>query len=51
MASTDLRPDEAARLEYRDVVIAEDHGTGETILEIEVRGNAVSATVKPPQAP
>lgn len=39
MANTGLRPDEAARLEYRDVTIIRDenHG-GEKILEIEVRG-------------
>jgi integrase len=38
MANTGLRPDEAARLEYRDVAIVEDDDTGDTILEIEVRG-------------
>jgi integrase len=38
MANTGLRPDEAARLEFRDVVIADDDATGERILEIEVRG-------------
>ncbi len=38
MANTGLRPDEANRLEYRDVKIVEDEGTRETILEIEVRG-------------
>jgi integrase len=38
MANTGLRPDEAARLEYRDVEIVTDEATGETILEIEVRG-------------
>lgn len=38
MANTGLRPDEASRLEYRDVTIVEDEGTGETILEIQVRG-------------
>jgi integrase len=38
MANTGLRPDEANRLEYRDVTIADDEGTGETILEIDVRG-------------
>ena len=38
MANTGLRPDEANRLEYRDVKIVEDGATGETILEIEVRG-------------
>lgn len=38
MANTGLRPDEAYRLQYRDVEIVEDHATEETILEIEVRG-------------
>jgi integrase len=38
MANTGLRPDEAIRLEYRDVTIVKDEATGETILEIEVRG-------------
>jgi integrase len=38
MANTGLRPDEAARLEYRDVTIVNDGGSGEAILEIEVRG-------------
>jgi integrase len=38
MANTGLRPDEASRLEYRDVKIVDDAGSNETILEIEVRG-------------
>jgi len=38
MANTGLRPDEAARLECRDVEIVKDQATGETILEISVRG-------------
>jgi integrase len=38
MANTGIRPDEANRLEYRDVAIVDDDATGETILEIEVRG-------------
>ena len=38
MANTGLRPDEAARLQYRDVAIVDDDATDETILEIEVRG-------------
>ncbi len=38
MANTGLRPDEANRLEYRDVVIVDDDLTGERILEIDVRG-------------
>lgn len=37
LANTGLRPDEAARLEYRDVAVVDDEATGETILEIEVR--------------
>lgn len=38
MANTGLRPDEIKLLEYRDVEIVDDEDTGETILEIEVRG-------------
>jgi integrase len=38
MANTGLRPDEVKRLEYRDVMIVDDEATGETILEISVRG-------------
>lgn len=38
MANTGLRPDEAARLEYRDVSVVDDDRSGETILEIECRG-------------
>ena len=38
MVNTGLRPDEALGLEYRDVSIVEDEATGETILEISVRG-------------
>lgn len=38
MANTGLRPDEAMRLEYRDVTVVDDQASGETILEIEVRG-------------
>jgi len=38
MANTGLRPDEAYRLEYRDVEVVEDEATAETILEIAVRG-------------
>ena len=38
MANTGLRPDEAAWLEYRDVEIVDDEGSGERILEISVRG-------------
>jgi integrase len=38
MGNTGLRPDEAARLEFRDVTVVKDDATGERILEIEVRG-------------
>ena len=38
MANTGLRPDEAKRLQYRDVEIAIDQETQETILIIAVRG-------------
>lgn len=38
MGNTGLRPDESARLELRDVQIVRDEGTGDRILEIEVRG-------------
>ena len=38
MANTGLRPDEMMRLEYRDITIVDDLDSGETILEIEVRG-------------
>ncbi len=38
MANTGLRPDEAGRLEYRDVTPVTDQDSGERLLEIEVRG-------------
>ena len=38
MVNTGLRPDEAARLEFRDVEIVNDKDTRQTILEISVRG-------------
>jgi integrase len=38
MVNTGIRPDEAGRLEYRDVKVVRDAATEETILEIEVRG-------------
>ena len=38
MVNTGLRPDEASRLEYRDVTVVEDEDSGEEILVIEVRG-------------
>lgn len=37
LANTGLRPDEAGRLEYRDVSIVDDKATKQRILEIEVR--------------
>ena len=37
-ANTGLRPDEARRLQFRDVAIVADEPSGQTILEIEVRG-------------
>jgi integrase len=36
MVNTGLRPDEAKRLEFRDVAIVKDRDSGETILEIDV---------------
>jgi integrase len=38
MANTGLRPDEASRLQHRDVAIVLDESTNQRILEIEVRG-------------
>ena len=38
MANTGLRPDEASRLEFRDVSIEDDTSTNQTILVIDVRG-------------
>ncbi|WP_354087537.1 site-specific integrase [Brevundimonas faecalis] len=38
MVNTGLRPDEAQRLQFRDVSVVVDDATGERILEIEVRG-------------
>jgi integrase len=38
MTNTGLRPDEAKRLQLRDVTIVKDEGSGEEILEIAVRG-------------
>lgn len=37
-ANTGLRPDEARRLQFRDVTIVEDDASEQIILEIEVRG-------------
>jgi len=36
--NTGLRPDEALRLHFGDVKVVEDEASGQTILEIEVRG-------------
>lgn len=38
MANTGLRPDEALRLEFRDVAVEKDYATKQTILVIDVRG-------------
>jgi integrase len=38
MVNTGLRPDEAGRLEFRDVEVVQQADTGEPILEISVRG-------------
>ncbi len=38
MANSGLRPDEASRLEFRDVTIVTNEAMNERILEIEVRG-------------
>lgn len=38
MGNTGLRPDEASRLQFRDVAIIIDEATNERILEIEVHG-------------
>ncbi|MBJ7318047.1 MAG: site-specific integrase [Brevundimonas sp.] len=38
MVNTGLRPDEALRLEFRDIAIITDRATKKKILEIEVRG-------------
>jgi integrase len=38
MVNTGLRPDESHRIHVRDVKIVDDAGSGETILEIDVRG-------------
>lgn len=38
MGNTGLRPDEASRLQDRDITIVKDQATGQRILEIEVRG-------------
>jgi integrase len=50
-ANTGLRPDEARRLQFRDVTIVEDEASGQTILEIEVRPfERLKARLRPPRA-
>lgn len=51
MANTGVRPDEAARLEYRDVTIVDDDSTNEAILEIEVRGGPKLSIAKTQMEP
>jgi integrase len=46
MANTGLRPDEAMRLEIRDVKIENDYGTRKTILVIDVRGKTGTGFAK-----
>ncbi len=38
MGNTGMRPDEAGNLQHRDVTVVTDPGSGQEILEIEVRG-------------
>jgi integrase len=38
MVNTGLRPDEVLRIQFRDVKVVDDRDSGETILEIDVRG-------------
>ncbi len=38
MGNTGMRPDEAKNLQHRDVTVVTDPGSGQEILEIEVRG-------------
>lgn len=38
MANTGLRPDEAKNLQHRDITAVDDAGSGQRLLEIEVRG-------------
>ena len=47
VVKTGLYPDEAARLEFRDVEIVNDKATKETILEISVRGKRGVGYPKP----
>jgi integrase len=46
MGNTGLRPDEAANLEIRDVVVVDDYATRKTILEIDVRGKVGTGYAK-----
>ena len=51
MANTGLRPDEALRLEFRDVVVEKDYATKQTILVMDVRGKTGTGYCKSmPQA-
>lgn len=51
MANTGLRPDEALRLQFRDVVVEKDYATKQTILVIDVRGKTGTGYCKSmPQA-
>jgi integrase len=38
MGNTGMRPDEVRNLQHRDVTVTTDHGSGQEILEIDVRG-------------
>jgi hypothetical protein len=38
MGNTGMRPDEVGNLQHRDVSVVTDPGSGQEILEIEVRG-------------
>ena len=46
MANTGLRPDEALRLEIRDVQVEDDYATRKTILVIDVRGKTGTGYAK-----
>jgi len=50
-ANTGLRPDEARRLQFRDVAIVEDEALGQTILRSRCAASAVSATARACLAP
>ena len=46
MANTGLRPDEALRLEIRDIQVEDDYATRQTILIIDVRGKTGTGYAK-----